>query len=166
MSGTCKIFLKDGSVWDSTDSETSFLCRRLQLCQSCQHIMTSPENIKSLLATVRGMPGPGIPICSEAKGPTSRGPVCSARTIAIAAVAAHNEKAQSSPRVEVVGRPMKPPVLIDPTRAAFKFNVSKGEDSGDKPWHDIKHLSLRYGNEPVPLVEFDISALPGVFIWF
>lgn len=153
------LLLEDGSIWDSTNPEATFLSQRLQLCESCRNIMASPENIRALSDTIRGMPGPGIRICSEPKDEAS---ACSARTIALAVVEAHNQAERVSPRVEIVGKPTSAPCLnIDPSKVTFKFNASRDSPT-EQRWQDISQLQLRYDKQPVPLLEFDICALPGM----
>lgn len=162
MTITHDIYLKDGSVWKDTDPQESFLYRELQICQSCRDIMASPENLRALLATVNGMPGPGLPICAK---PRDGERLCSARAIALRAVAAHNREEQERPRVVTTTGNMKPPTLIDISTATFKFNAWRNS-SRKHAWHDITNLYLRCNNQPVPILDLEISVRAGMNLFF
>ncbi|KAF2095905.1 HET-domain-containing protein [Rhizodiscina lignyota] len=127
-------------IWQDADDENSTPRKYLNLCDSCQNIMTSPTNIKQLKSQT------GLRLCSGSQEVSN----CALRAIALESIGVFNARHPGHINQDDDG-------VVN----VFGRKLGKGVE-----WYDIDTLELRYFREDssglrfTPLLEFDVLASP------
>lgn len=152
MPADTDIVLEDGTVWDGSDPEEPYLCRRLKLCESCQSLMASPDRIESLKeGKIKLCPGSGDGTFT-----------CSMRAITLAAIQKWNYHHQEL--MTWTGEPLRRRHLVkEPSQHTYDFGASSRGTRLDINALKMRSPTYGYTRE---LFEFDVYAFPGMTGFF
>lgn len=152
------IVFEDGTVWDGSDLEEPFFCRRLHFCKSCRNIMTSLERIKALYKYYDICNGPGE---GEEEGEGGASLPCAMRAIALRVVEGLDGKRRFPGQCSE-----KREDFENPSKLQYWLKAYQKRRGGK---HDITEVILKADGVMDRLLLFDVYAAPGeefiAFLW-